>query len=145
MSESKIRVGSQVKKIEVNDEGDYIIINAADLSLLDRYSDMLQWFQDKQTEMDTLDAQVEAAEEGSLEEKVAVLRQITNISKECGERIDLFFGPGTCEKVFHGVTAPDGIMLAEFFEQITPIIQEAFQERHGAVSGKYSRNRRGSK
>ena len=57
--------------------------------------------------------------------------------------LDLLFGEGCCRKVF-GNIVPDDLLIMDFLEQLTPVIEDLGRERNKKLSGKYSRGRKGA-
>jgi len=147
MSESfgRISIDSGLRKIEVNDEGDYITINLADATFFRRFGELVKWIENQGDMVEALEKEMSSEKEPTTDQKIAAMGKVADICEECGRQIDLFFGPDTCRKVFSGLTAPDALLIAEFFEQITPIMQKAAQERGEKISLKYNRNRRRQK
>jgi len=138
----RIKIDSGIKKIVVNDDGDYIALNVADTAFYSRFAAMVDWMEIEMAHAKEIGDKLESAKD--IHEKTAAILEMTKIYEECGRQVDAFFGPDTCAKVFGGVTAPDALLLGEFFEQITPIVEEAVRERGEAINSKYNRNRKGA-
>lgn len=138
-----IRVNSGAKRIEVNDEGDYIVLNFADQSFPERFFSMM----DRVTEIANAaqgkeDKIKEENESGSME----LLRAISSLNREVhtsiAAEIDGFFGADTCKKVF-GDIVPGIDLIDDFFQQLMPYFQQYGQERAQRMS-KYSAARTGN-
>lgn len=144
-----IRVDNGVRRIGVNDDGEYIELSVNDVQLTDRFAGLLQWFDKKSTEIEEIGkklAEKYGAETTEDEEintdmiaEVAALR--TQIYKECCVRIDGVFGADACRKVF-GHILPDETLLMEFFDQIAPVLEKLAAERGEKIKLKYQRGRK---
>lgn len=138
-----IRVNTGVKRIEVNDDGDYITLNFADQSFPERFFSMI----DRVTEL----AKEAEPKEKEIREKypagsVDLVRAISSFNLDfhyavSGE-IDSFFGADTCKKVF-GDIVPSIDLIDDFFQQLMPYFQEFGKERAQKMS-KYSADRTGN-
>lgn len=160
-----IRVDDGVRRIGVNDNGDYISLSVNDVSLLDRFSDLIEWFENKQKELqefgryfnerhardiERIDTRLQTDEFDEDDEKIhnrmiiEVIRKRTEVYRECCEKIDQVFGKDCCKKVF-GEVLPDEALLAEFLDQMTPIMAKMANERGEKLRAKYNSGRRGKK
>lgn len=138
-----IRVNTGVKRIEVNDDGDYITLNFADQSFPERFFAMI----DRVTDI----AKAAEPKEEDLRKKypagsVELARAFSSFNLEfhtavAGE-IDGFFGAGTCKRVF-GDIVPGIDLIDDFFQQLMPYFQEFGKERAEKMS-KYSPDRTGN-
>lgn len=128
---NKINISSGVKRIEVNDAGEYITLPVGDDSFIQRFTSMMDEIQ-KQAEKLKMDEQDIL---GSMANLVAVDESIK-------EKIESLFGEGTCRKVF-GDILPGIDMFLEFFEQLLPFIEEHQKSRTEKMN-KYSASRAGS-
>lgn len=142
-----IRVNTGVKRIEVNDNGDYITLSLNDNDFLDRFFglyDDLQRMADEYTGRENAirekhAAGGEAVMDGILKETYALY---TEAGKSMKPKIDGLFGEGTCKKVFGDIT-PTFDLYIDFFEQLTPYLQEFAKEKTQRMS-KYSAARTGN-
>lgn len=138
-----IRVHTSVKKIDVNDNGDFITINFSDNSFPDRFYGMLENIQNRAND---IQAQAAELEEKFSSDKEALSRNAAAMYRQFHESImsevDDLFGPGTCRKVF-GDIVPGIELLDEFFTQLTPYFEEYGKERAAKLS-KYSAARTGN-
>lgn len=140
-----IKVDSRIRKIGVNDAGDYIELSVTDVTLLDRFSNLVEWFSSKQEELTRFDDDFKARHAGDTDDTEAVIEAIhkrTEVFRETCRQIDGVFGEGCCKKVF-GDIIPDELPLMDFFEQMTPVMQRMAMERGEKLRTKYSRNRKG--
>ena len=124
-----IRVGSSIKKIEVNDEGGYILLPLSDNDFTVRFYRLLEDLQRSGEKVDIIGT-VEGVE------------QIVEIEKSVKERVDALFGPDTCRKVFGDIT-PSLDLFVEFFGALLPFF-EAYKEERMRRMGKYAADRTGS-
>ena len=140
-----IKVDSGIRKIGVNDAGDCIELSVTDVTLLDRFSNLVEWFSTKQEELARFDEDFKARHAGDTDDTEAVIEAIhkrTEVFRETCKQIDDVFGEGCCRKVF-GDIIPDELPLMDFFDQMTPVMQRMAMERGEKLKTKYSRNRKG--
>nr|DAH96577.1 MAG TPA: tail assembly chaperone protein [Caudoviricetes sp.] len=140
-----IKIDSGIRKIGVNDAGDYIELSVTDVTLLDRFSNLVEWFSSKQEELARFDEDFKARHAGDTDDTEAVIEAIhkrTEAFRETCKQIDNVFGEGCCKKVF-GNIIPDELPLMDFFDQMTPVMQRMAAERGEKLKTKYSRDRKG--
>lgn len=140
---SGIRVSTWEKRIEVNDQGDCIVLNLNDSSLPDRFISMMDQFQEQTSQAKKKAKEIEDQCEAGSE---AAIRATASLYRELHENVmravDGLFGPDTCKKVF-GDIVPDIELFNDFFKQLIPYLEEFGQERAQRMS-KYSANRTGN-
>lgn len=138
-----IRVATGAKRIEVNDNGDYIVLDFGDNSFPDRFFSMVDRVQARANEAvpeaEKIDAQHEKGTEEYMRATAALWRKV---HEEIMDEIDRFFGPETCKKVF-GDIVPGIELYEDFFSQLTPYFEQAGKERAQRMS-KYSAARSGN-
>lgn len=146
-----LRVDNGLKEIEVNDKGEYIEFSVVSNDFFRAFSDLLQWFDGQENRQDIKEMekqQEEVVSENGEEINYEALNNILDIrekiSKEACEKIDAIFGGEASRKVFGSIT-PDMYMVADFFEQITPLIERYAKERNQTINKKYNKNRKGAK
>lgn len=146
-----LRIDNGLKKIEVNDSGEYIEFSVTDNNFFKGFSDLIQWFDDRKTQQDIKDVEEQGIDIVSDDgEKInhEVLNTILDIrekiSMEACAKIDVIFGTDASRKIFGGIV-PDMFMIAEFFEKISPFIEKYAKDRNQAISNKYNKSRRGAK
>lgn len=138
-----IRVSTGAKRIEVNDNGDYITLNFADQSFPERFFAMVDRVTDIAKDAEPREKEIrEKYPAGSVE----LYRAFSSFNLEfhtavAGE-IDGFFGAGTCKRVF-GDIVPGIDLIDDFFQQLMPYFQEFGKERAEKMS-KYSPARTGN-
>lgn len=138
-----IRVSTGAKRIEVNDNGDYIVLDFSDNSFPDRFFAMVDRVQERANEAvpeaEKIDMQHEKGSEGYMRATAALWRKV---HEDIMEEVDSFFGPGTCKKVF-GNIVPGIELYDDFFNQLIPYFEQASKERAQRMS-KYSAARTGN-
>lgn len=146
-----LRIDNGLKKIDVNDAGEYIEFSVASNDFFKAFSDLLQWFDAQENRQDIKDMEKQqedvVSENGegiNYEALNNVLDIREKISKEACVKIDAIFGTEASRKVFGGII-PDIFMIADFFEQITPLIEKYAKERNQSINKKYNKNRKGAK
>lgn len=138
-----IRVNTGDKRIEVNDDGDFIVLNLSDSSFPDRFFSMVDRVQNKANEAAEkakgLEAQCEPGSE-------AFVRAVASLYRDLHEsvmtEVDALFGPNTCKKVF-GDIVPGVELFDDFFTQLMPYFEQFGRERAQRLS-KYSAARTGN-
>ena len=133
-----IRVDSGIKRIEVNDAGEYISFSLNDAGFFDRFGALIKWLNEQNEKIQTLEDPDKAEDRTAAIVELAHAR--AELFKGFGEKIDDIFGPEATRKIFGGII-PDEVMIAEFFSQISPIIEKFAAERGSTIAAKYGRNR----
>lgn len=130
--DGSIRVKSSLR-INVNDGGDVIFIPVEDTQFIEDF-------------FDTLDAFSQASE--SIRRKTAgknTAEQVKPVAEEMRgmmTQLDNLFGGGCCKKVF-GDIVPTPYIMANFFDQIVPILNKYANDRQAKITEKYNKNRKG--
>lgn len=157
------KISEQLKKIELNEFGDYILINPADASFSEKYSALMAWIDDKSAELgrkaqemrekygDT--PMISHDEDGNTvvdSEQFSIFVNLKNeLYKECVSKIDSLFGDGTIRKYFRAFYEinpdfiPDEDCIMDFLEEIAPILKEIYGERTARINSRYNKERRG--
>lgn len=146
-----LRIDNGLKRIEVNDAGEYIEFSVVDNRFFRSFFDLLQWF-DKQEnrkeikEMEQQNDKVVSDDGNKINYDIAnsIIDTREKISKEACEKIDNIFGTEASRKIFVNVV-PDMYMIADFFEQITPLVEKYAKERNQSINKKYNKSRKGAK
>ena len=132
----KISLSNWVKKIEVNENGDYITFDARDQGFLDRVMNLLKEFDAKKAECDEKIETIQGMPEDTKEQKIArASAALEFYSDVCGwikEQINAVFQDDVSGKVF-GDIKPTVEAWAEFLFQLTPIVQAAKAEQRERV------------
>lgn len=139
-----IRVNTGVKRIDVNDSGDYITLSLHDNAFLDRffalYESMQQMAEESaEKEKAIREKHPDGGGEGFLRETFTLY---ADYSRRMWEEVDGLFGEGTCRKIFGNIT-PSFELYLDFFEQLTPYLKEFVQEKQQRLN-KYSPERSGN-
>lgn len=138
-----IRVNTGAKRIEVNDDGDYITLNFADQSFPGRFFAMIDRVTDIAKEAEPKEKELrETYPAGSVELARAVSSFNMEFHTAVSKEIDGFFGADTCKRVF-GDIVPGIDLIDDFFQQLMPYFQEFGKERAQKLS-KYSAARTGN-
>lgn len=135
ITENKIRVSSNIV-IEVNDEGDTIVVNAEDQLFIEKFYALCDRLEAIRAELNNNEV-----EEKSEREK---LRCMIDKTKEIMAGIDELFGENTCRKVF-GEIVPNMYLITEFFDQLTPVIKQYVDKRKKKIDAKYGNGRKGAR
>lgn len=132
---NSIRVNSGIV-IEVNDKGDTITLNAEDQNFIDRFMELNE----------KLEVSVKRMRNPELQGKNdrEQLHVLMDNTKEIMDGIDELFGENACKKIF-GDIIPNPYLIADLFEQLTPIAKQYMGERKKKIAEKYSGNRKGSR
>lgn len=147
-----IKIDNGIRKIGVNDNGDYIELSVHDRDLQNRFANLLGWFDEQQKIVDSKGKEftkkhgdgpiISEDEEGEVKINTSAIIDATSIEtdfyKECCEKIDEVFGKDTCKKVF-GDIIPDDVLITEFFEQIAPVLGKLAEERGEKIGNRYTR------
>lgn len=133
--ENKIRVNSGIV-VEVNDNGDTITVNAEDQEFIDKFFAL-----NENLERITKEMEAPELKEKSEREQLHCLMDKT---KDIMEDIDSLFGENACKKVF-GDIIPNPYLIADFFEQLTPIAEQYMDARQKKIAEKYSNKRKGAR
>lgn len=145
----KLRVDSGIKNIEVNDNGDYISIPISDAAFYERFGMLMKNFEKKQAEIEKeVVALSEKHKEKPNNDTDAIIDSIQLYSELCKytcAELDKLFGEGCCRKVFLGIQNPSVELIGDFFEKITPLLNQYVQERNQRINLIYNRNRKGAR
>lgn len=150
----ELRVDNGLRKVKVNDQGEYIEFSVNDSTFFDRFADLLAWVTKKHREIERheaenvkslRDTEEDEAEQSDFDAEVIrdLAKRRTEFYRECCQKLDILFGEGCCRKVF-GDVVPDDLLIEDFLEQITPILEKLGKERNDKLSLKYNRNRKGA-
>ena len=112
----ELRVDNGLRKIGVNDKGDYLEISINDSSVFDRFADLMTWLQEKEKDLNQFqkDHAGEKADDPEVLGMYAAKR--TETYQEC----------------------------CDFIEQIGDVLHALGQERNRRMAEKYNRRRKGA-
>ena len=144
-----LRVDSGIKTIEVNDAGECISIPISDAAFYERFGDLVKNFDGKRAEIEQRAKDLSEKHKDKPDNDAdAIIDSIQLYSELCRytcEEIDKLFGEGCCRKVFVGVQNPSVELIGDFFDKITPLLNQYAQERNQKINLMYSRNRKGGR
>ena len=130
---NKISVKSGIV-VEVNEAGETITMNVEDQQFIDRFYQLIEM-------LDGVKAKVKEASAQGISDREK-LQLVIGQTKEIMTEMDILFGEGCCRKVF-GDIVPNPYLLADFFEQMAPILKEYATERQKKISTRYNRGSKG--
>ena len=145
----KISVDRREKRIEVNDQGDFIVLPVGNPEFVSTLMVLLKDFDAKAAQQRERAQEIQKMPEDTTQETMERLTAAASfnleISHDMAERVNALFGKDACLKVF-GSNAPSLYMFADFFDQLTPYIRQfaeeeaqASQERIRKYSNKYTK------
>lgn len=135
-----LRIDTGIKRIMINDDPERVIeFNPSDVIFAERFYKLIGDFEVKQVEYQARSEQLDAGRDNldhnglpaNLGEGLAFLREVCEYMHG---QIDYLFGVGTSAKAFAGALSIDAI--GQFFQGITPFIQQARSEKVAKYSGK---------
>lgn len=130
--ENKIRINSGTKKIEVNDQGEYILLPLSDDNFVVQFYRLMD---DIKVKSEDIAAETEQSD-------IKTVEKIVEMEKDVKRKVDELFGAETCRKVF-GDILPSMDLFVEFFGSIVPFLEEYKQARLAKMN-KYGADRTGS-
>lgn len=146
---NSVRFESSVKKIEVNDNGEYVTIDTGDNSFYENFKGLQNWLEaegkrirEREKERD------EARNNGGIsivDDASSVIDEFVNISKEMNKKIDALFGEGALRKAFPDTKSPTLDRGMEFVSAMIPFVEEFIGERNKQIGNKYNANRKGAR
>ncbi len=152
----KLNFDDGIRTIEVNDKGEYISLSINDNTLVERFAELLHWFEESQARVHTYAEKFEKKygyvtredDNGDTEVNTEAVLELcsfqSEISRQACEKIDNIFGPESCKKVF-GDIVPNMRAIGEFLEQLAPFLEKIGQERMNRYERRYNANRKGSR
>lgn len=144
-----LRVNNGIKNIEVNDNGDYISIPISDTAFYERFGTVMKNFEQKQAEIEQRASALSDKHKDKPDDDVdAIVDSIQLYSDLCRytcAELNKLFGDECCRKVFVGIENPSIELIGDFFDQITPLLNQYAQERNQKINLMYSRNRKGAR
>lgn len=137
----KIRIQRNIKRIEVNDDGEFITLDFDDLNLPYRYYEMIKKFdKDRVKFANELSQKLKGKPASIVSEELVEAERNMNIYFR--DAIDKVFGEGTCRKVY-GDILPSFEMHMQFFDLLRPYFEEEAKRRQEKMN-KYSARRMGN-
>lgn len=129
---NSIKAGTEV---QVNDQGDTIICNFGSQEFYAGFTDLVKHLEEIQHYV--------AGSEFKAKPEREQLQIMIDKTHGIMHDIDEVFGAKTCEKVFGNIT-PNPFMIADFFDQISPIAEKYANGRTKELYEKYNRGRKGN-
>lgn len=129
-----LRVNTGIK-IEVNDEGETILIDTENALFREKYQALID-------NLDVISKDMESVNtDGMTEEDFHAL--YVEKMREIMAELDKVFGIGSCRKIF-GDIVPSIVAVGELFEQLNPIVLKYAKAREEKINKNYM-NRKGGK
>lgn len=144
-----LRIDNGIKKIEVNDNGEYIEIPISDAAFYERFGALMKNFEQKQVDIEQKAAALSENHKDKLSDDVdAIVDSIQLYSELCRyacAELDNLFGEGCYRKVFVGIQNPSIELIGDFFDKIAPLLNQYAKERNQRINLVYNRNRKGAR
>ena len=131
-------------KVVLNKDGEYIMISPDDATMFDRFATGIRQIVTMANEMPKKLGEIEKQYKGKTDhqsrvaEAIAISRENVNFSREAVKIIDEIFGEDTIKKYFRDIYSkipdflPSSDCIIDFFEQITPPMEEIFNRKLNA-------------
>ena len=137
----RIRIKRNIKRIEVNDNGDILELDFDDLNLPYRYYAMLKDLE-QDREMFTKELAEKIKDLSDEESADAFVQAERELNEYMRDAVDKVFGEGTCRKVY-GDILPSWETHLQFFDALRPFFEEEAKRRQTKMN-KYSARRMGN-
>lgn len=138
---NSVRFGSKVKKIEVNDVGEFVTINTSDANFYKNFKELLNWLE---TESAKAKKRETSTERSVLEKATESVDEFVSLSEQMNEKVDALFGARALQKAFPDTEVPTLDLGMEFVEAMIPFVNEFTRERNAQITEKYNANRKGA-
>ncbi len=137
----KIRLQRNIKRIEVNDNGDILELDFDDLNLPYKFYGMVKQFETDRVKLikELAEKLKGMSDDESVDTMVQAERKLNEYMRDA---IDKVFGEGTCRKVY-GDILPSWEMHMQFFDALRPYFEEEAKRRQQRMN-KYSARRMGN-
>lgn len=137
MSENlKISVDRGEKRIEVNDQGEYITLPLGDQAFMSGLMSLVQSFRGMestyQAEFDKINTMPTLTEAERVDKCAAACKFNAEVCEEMREKVDSLFKDEVCRKVFGPIT-PGLYEFAQFFNQLAAFVKKAQEERFARI------------
>lgn len=131
-SEVTLNVSKNVKRIKVNEAGEYIVMNLDDQTFIPRLIDLMKGFETAADEYMKKSAEIDSLPEETQQERMAKVAVSAAFNLEvCSmlkQKVDAAFQDEVCRKVFGDIT-PSVSAFAEFFEQLGALLKQFSAEK----------------
>ena len=132
---TSLRVERQAKKIQVNDQGEYIVLNLDDQQFLPELLGLMNDFKGIAEKNENRAREIDEMPDGTDKEYMAKAEKSAafnlEVCEELKQRVDQTFHDDVCRKVF-GDIVPSIAAFAEFFDQLGELIKKFTEERRVA-------------
>ena len=139
---ASLRVERQAKTIQVNDQGEYIVLNLDDQQFLPELLKLMNDFKGISEKNESRVREIEEMPDGTDKEYMEKVETSAvfnlEICKELKRRIDQTFHDDVCRKVF-GDIVPSVAAFAEFFDQLGDLIKKFTDERRAVQNDRISK------
>ena len=129
---TSLRVERQAKKIQVNDQGEYIVLNLDDQQFLPELLGLMNDFKGIAEKNENRAREIDEMPDGTDKEYMAKAEKSAafnlEVCEELKQRVDQTFHDDVCRKVF-GDIVPSIAAFAEFFDQLGELIKKFTEER----------------
>lgn len=137
-----MRKNAQRIKIELNDEGDHIVISTGDNTFFDRFTAGFLQIADEAASLPGIYYGIKkkygCMQGRSIDKIVDKAKVDAEFSEKAIKIIDNIFGKGTLKKYFRQLYEeipdflPDAECFADFFKKISPVMETLFNRKVGA-------------
>lgn len=132
----KITISNSAKKIQVNEAGEYIVVDARDQDFIAGLLEIIQTFEEKkpayQKRMEDIQSMPSATNDELIAKGLAACRVNKEICEDLKIKVNNIFHDDVCRKLFGNIT-PSVMAFAEFFEQLSPIVRNAQAEQYEKI------------
>ena len=150
-AEMTLNVSKNIKRIKVNEEGEYIELNLDDQTVIPRLVALMNEFENAADEYTQKAAEIGELSEETPQEAKAKISAAANLNLEVctmlKQKVDEAFQDQVCKKVF-GDVVPSVAAFAEFFAQFGELlskfskeIAEERKKRIGKYTDKYTKRK----
>ncbi len=148
---SGIRVDNGAREIEVNDKGECIQVFLDDAAFMQRFADVLKYFENKHAELEKKDAdqrgkyQCKDSDKVSADDIMDFTEMYASLCTDTCAKLDELFGEGCCRKVFGEGNIPGIKVIGSFFTQMSGEMERLRTEWDAKLQKEYNGNRKGAR
>lgn len=139
MTESKLNISRNIKKLLIGDGPEYIAIDLDDQTLLPSLTQMTKELQASMPSYETRAKEIDALPAATVDEQIAKLTAMNELNTEVSgilvEKLNAAFHENVCQKVY-GNIQPDIYALSELLVQLCEETRAAMEEKNKAQSEK---------
>lgn len=152
-----------LKKVLVNENDDYILLNVNDATLVEKHIELIQWLEGKQTELEEKNKALEEKykgqesiskkDDGTIEINTDMIMEITRLKcdlyKETCVRINAVFNQEVVKKYFRSCYelnpdfVPDEECVVDLINSLSEVVEKMYKTRMERIHKKYNTNRQG--